>query len=169
MEKNARDLEWMEAYLAGDAEGFEHLYQTYKPKVLAYLKARGLSPQDAEDVTQSVFLKFHRLRHSFQHATPVAAWIFLLSKSQWIDFLRTHVKKEQEFNEELMSSTISSNLEMPSVATEGISSVDQELLKLKYLEGHTFKEIATRMGVSEPGLRKRFSRLIQGLRKREGA
>lgn len=168
MEKNARDLEWMDTYLAGDAEGFERLYQTYKPKVLAYLKVRGLSPQDAEDVTQAVFLKFHRLRHSFQRDTPVAAWIFLLSKSQWIDFLRTHVRREHEFNEESMSPATSTNLGAPSVAMDGISSADQELLKLKYLEGHTFKEISKHMGVSEPGLRKRISRLIQGLRKREG-
>lgn len=164
-----KDEEWMALYLQGEYTAFEALYRNYSPKVRRFLLSKGLSLADAEDVGQAIFLKFHRVRGSYRPNSPVAPWIFTIARSQWIDFLR---KKKQEPHamleleeETLITHRVDENPTLAGAGLEALSVADQTLLRLKYMEGKTFAEVSRAVGVTEISLRKKFSRLIQKLKK----
>jgi len=58
-----------------------------RPELVAYFRRRGLSPFEAEDLTQETLMRF--VRAGYDATTPDAApKMFRIAKNQWVDFLR---------------------------------------------------------------------------------
>jgi RNA polymerase sigma-70 factor (ECF subfamily) len=74
---------------AGDRDGFSYLYVRYAPHVHAYVRRIVANSQDAEDVTQQVFLKLITRLHSYepQHA-QFSTWMLRVARNTAIDHLR---------------------------------------------------------------------------------
>ena len=67
--------------------------------------------------------------------------------------------------ETLITHRLDENPTLADAGLEALSVADQALLRLKYMEGKTFAEVSRAVGVTEISLRKKFSRLIQKLKK----
>jgi RNA polymerase sigma-70 factor (ECF subfamily) len=74
---------------AGDRDGFGYLYVRYAPDVHAYVRRILANSQDAEDVTQQVFLKLITRLRSYepQHA-QFSTWMLRVARNTAIDHLR---------------------------------------------------------------------------------
>jgi RNA polymerase sigma factor (sigma-70 family) len=92
-DKDQTDEELMTLYLSGESRAFEVLYFRYGPKVRSFLLKRQVLPQEADELQQLVFLKFHTSRHSYDKQYLVAQWVFVISKSVLNDYFRK--KKRQ--------------------------------------------------------------------------
>ncbi len=72
-------------------EGFESFYKSHYNLVLRYLIRRVNSLQDAEDITGKVFLYCYEKWESYDPSkASQATWLFMVVRSKWIDFLRSH-------------------------------------------------------------------------------
>lgn len=112
----------MKAYGAGDMAAFEALYRRLSPKVYGYLKNRLGKKEDAEDLTQKVFAKVHRLRETYNPAYPVLQWLFVITKGILLDHGKAEFRKtrlEGEFLQEM-----SQKKELPSLS----SMMDEQAL-----------------------------------------
>lgn len=91
-----------EAAAAGDAAAFGQLYDLYLDRVYRYVYYRLGNRQDAEDVTEQVFLRalqaINRFRH---HDSPFIAWLLGIARNAVIDHLRAR-KANQPLSEALM-------------------------------------------------------------------
>lgn len=66
---------------------FEQVHDEYRPRILRYLR-RMVGEQEAEDVTQDVFLKISRGLHTFRGESRLSTWIYRIATNAALDRLR---------------------------------------------------------------------------------
>lgn len=155
--------------LNGSPEAFGLLVDKYKESVyaLAYTKLRHF--QDAEDITQEVFIKaFQRLR-TLKRWDSFLAWIFSITTNLCRDLLRSHSSRpDNEYTEDLEPKA----LEHPSMdayqreqwhkrlhdALAELPEIYCQVLTLYYLGGMNTNEISQFLRISNDAIRQRLSR-----------
>src|ERR1700692_3548847 len=75
---------------AGDAEAFGQLFDHYHQPVYRFIAFRVTRPSDAEDLTQTVFVKaLEALPRYEARGIPFGGWLFRLARNTVIDHVRT--------------------------------------------------------------------------------
>lgn len=168
MRNNMTDEELMMTYKSGDYNAFCELYSRYHRRVYGYLTQRkgSMSSQSIDDVFQRVFLKLHKTRNKYDDRFNFQAWLFTITKSALIDAFRGQ-QREKYLESIDKRSDISQEIKPDShkVSLAGLTSSDQEVIKLRYLEDKTFEEIGGRLGITPVTARQRVSRAVRVLRK----
>ncbi|MRR13247.1 sigma-70 family RNA polymerase sigma factor, partial [bacterium] len=73
----------------GDVGAFGKLYDEYADRIFGFARARGLSVQDAEDITATVFLKTWESIGTYDdRGIPFAAWLFRIARNAIVDLHR---------------------------------------------------------------------------------
>jgi len=67
---------------------FAQLVQTQKNRVYNTVLGFVQNKEDAEDITQEVFIEVHRSIGNFNHQSSISTWIFRISVNKSLDFLR---------------------------------------------------------------------------------
>jgi len=65
----------------GDESAFEELVEKYQNRVLSVLYNAIGSHEEAEDLTQDVFLRVYRARHGYQPTAKFSTWIFTITNN----------------------------------------------------------------------------------------
>jgi RNA polymerase sigma factor (sigma-70 family) len=161
----------MLAYIDGDMEAFEALYERHKNRVFGFLMARLKDRSEAEDVFQAVFYKLHRKRYQYRQEIPFLPWLFILARNTLIDHVR---KKESYAKYVTVSQAALESYPAPVPDTSPIHAAIAELsklnesqrkaLELRFNQGLTFAEIAEQMQTSADNSRQIISRAIRKLR-----
>jgi RNA polymerase sigma-70 factor (ECF subfamily) len=181
---NIEDKILIKQYLKGDGKSFEILVLKYLKPIYNfacwYIKNR----QDAEDITQEVFIKVWRNLKKFDENKKFKAWIFQIAKNAALDFLKK--KKEilfSEFENEQGENFFIKKLVNPSPLpneilekteiSQKLASIINELPKkyrivliLHYNDHFTFKEISEILGEPLNTIKSRHQRTILILKKR---
>ena len=178
------DIVLIQRILAGDAIAFEHLVRKYQKQVhtLAWRKIRDFHV--AEDITQETFLQVYQKLETLEDPARFPRWLYVITDRLCIAWLRKnqrHIEPLEDANiaeveTEAYSRYIAS--EHAKTFTEARRDVVEELLaKLKegnrtvitlhYLEGMTYAEISSFLGVSKNTIKSRLRRARQQLRKYE--
>ncbi len=71
--------------LKGDEEAFKTVVDTYKNMVYNTVLGFLQNTDDAEDVTQDVFIKVYANIASFKHQAKLSTWIYRIRISQAMD------------------------------------------------------------------------------------
>jgi RNA polymerase sigma-70 factor, ECF subfamily len=74
---------------------FQEIYTTYQPKILRYL-SRMLGGNDAEDVTQEVFVKVDKGLKEFRGEAQLSTWIYRIATNAALDRLRSSSYRQRE-------------------------------------------------------------------------
>ncbi len=160
----------------GDNSAFEELYNTYYTPLYRYIFVRIKNKEEAEDVTQTTFMKIWNSITSWNsnHTSPLA-FFFTVARNTLIDYFRKNshgeiVSDEAVFKYGENSGTTdneSSASELRGVLNQAISelsSEQQEIINLFYTNDLTYKEIAQITGKKEEAIRQLHSRAIKKLR-----
>jgi len=145
------------AYLDKDS-----IYRQYHEKVLRYVRSKGVSPFEAEDVCANVFLKVFSKFDSFdQSKSSVSTWIYTISQNTVIDLFRSgysryHGEFTEDFQEEDIEYVDSSfddilNDETLTELAQALKKLDQrsrDLIILVYYKNLTLKAAAEKIGSS---------------------
>lgn len=82
----------VEAAKCGDEPALSRLYEHYFPKVYRYVASRLSATEDAEDVTEEIFLRvIHNLSGFTWRGLPFGAWIFRIARNEVV----SHVRKQK--------------------------------------------------------------------------
>ncbi|MCR4745724.1 MAG: sigma-70 family RNA polymerase sigma factor [Lachnospiraceae bacterium] len=131
------------------------IYEEYSPKVLAYIKARTDSKENAEDICSTVFLKVYEKLDSFDATkASISTWIFTITRNTLIDYYRGN-KPMSEVPETISDDTDldanimnSEQLETLAEALKKLKEKERKVIILYYYENLKLKEIALQMGMS---------------------
>jgi RNA polymerase sigma-70 factor (ECF subfamily) len=157
-----------------DPEAFGRLYDIHLDRVYRHIYYRVGNEQDAEDLTQQVFLKAWQAIDGYKKkASPFVAWLMTISHNLVVDFYRT--RKDRAYIEaEILADGPASN---PEGAAE--ASLEQERLRrailqlggdeeqvvlLRFIEGFEFREIASVLQKKEGNIRVILHRALVKLR-----
>lgn len=157
------DEELMDAYVKGDQLAFERLYKRHKNRVYGYMSQK-MAADKIDDVFQLVFTKLHQKKHLYKREYPFLPWFYTLIKNTLIDFCR----KEKIIFEEFASEPVASESFNETDLNLNLKEEEYQLLYAKFVEGFGYKELERGFDASASTLRKRVSRLITAIRKRNG-
>ncbi len=86
----------IEAIRQGDESAFRRLYERTKSRVfntaLGYVRSR----EDAEEITQDVFVEVFRSIAAFNQQASVTTWMYRITVNKSLDFLK-HRKRQKRF------------------------------------------------------------------------
>jgi RNA polymerase sigma-70 factor (ECF subfamily) len=161
---------------AGDSEGIRFLYVRYSRDVYRFVRSIVGDEHDAEDVTQTVFLKLIGVIHRYRReAVPFAAWLIRVARNAAIDHLRERRPVPCEEIRTSASDPSDGNGERLTDLKEamaGIEKAQREVVVLRQVCGLAPGEIAIRLGKSEGaihGLHHRGRRAVQARLSERGA
>ena len=158
-----------------DAAAFHELYQSYGPRVKAYLRRRGADHSTAEDLAQETLLAVWRRAALYvEEKGSVSTWIFTIARNLWIDRLRKEVAwqelpkahAEESSPEPLPDAVVSENEVSLRVraALAQLPAEQQRVIELAYLEGLSHGEIAARLALPLGTVKSRVRIAYQRLR-----
>ncbi len=163
-------------YLASSEEAFNEIHTILSPRILSYLRKRLRKDEDVAEVYQGFFVKLHKSRELFNFHNPILPWIYSVLRSELLDFVKIsgrHKKRVDAFFNEQMSHLdlvpslhgVGENNSLDGLLNSMNLKADAiDLLKMRFEEELTTKEIASRLNSKEAAVRKRLSRLIESMK-----
>lgn len=76
---------------------FENIYFEYKDLVYNLALSYVQNEQDAQEITQDVFLKIHKKRNSFNEKSSLKTWIYRISINTSLDFIKAKKRNKRGF------------------------------------------------------------------------
>lgn len=89
------EQELIQGLRAGDEAAFRYLVDTYRDRV--YNTALGIvqNAEDAEDVSQEVFIQVYRSIGSFKGESKLSTWLYRIATTRSLDLLRSRKSKKR--------------------------------------------------------------------------
>ena len=163
------------ACLNDEPEAFGVLVDKYKAGIFAYVFARIKNFQDAQELTQDVFLCAYQGLHKLKRYESFSFWLFRIASNQCKKWQRNQIRHPQPESIEDIDPKIidKSSLEfhhneiMNQSVREALDSLPdtyREVLMLYYFGDMDSKEIAESLGTSPTAIRMRISRAREQLK-----
>ncbi len=159
----------------GDVDAVGALYDHYAERVFRFVRFRVRTEQDAEDVSQRVFLQMIQALPRYQsRGTPFGAWLFRIARNAVIDHQRTHRADEPL---EAIADTASggrgpeelaitaSEMDRVAAALAQMTDEQREVITLRFVAELSPGEIAAMLGRREGAIRGTQFRALQALRR----
>jgi RNA polymerase sigma factor (sigma-70 family) len=161
---------------AGSQEAFRELVGRHTDLVYACAMQRLRDAHAAQDVTQAVFLTLALKAKNLRSHTSLAGWLFTTTR-----YVATRYQRgEQRRKEREMRAFEETQIADSGIATEAawehmqphlagaldsLSGADREAVLLRFYRKASHQEVATALGTSEDGARKRVDRALDKLRR----
>jgi RNA polymerase sigma-70 factor (ECF subfamily) len=163
----------IERCLVGDQTAWEQIVRAHWRKVfnLAY-KFVGRH-DEAEDLTQDIFLKIFKALHTFDRRANFQTWIISISRNFCIDHYRSVRKERETMARDVDPSTLTpvarergplGQLEQQDlkhlirVALAELPAALREAVVMRDLKEYSYQEIATALGLPEGTVKSRINR-----------
>jgi len=153
----------------GDDDAFAELVERYRTRIFGSFVKRLGDRQEAEDLTQEVFLRLYRSRHSYQPRARFATWLFHVSQNVARNALRSRRRRPALRLETLISpadpgvaeafltdrgedpSRRMERSELAGVVRDAVSALGQRqraAMELHQFHDRTYAEIAAEMDMT---------------------
>ena len=131
------DTQLVARALEGDLPSFERLVARYQNKIMGYATRMLSNREEAEDVTQEVFIKAYRSMDSFRGESSFSTWIYRIATNLCIDRLRKKKRSPQQaysLDEPMDKDEEKGGREIPDTSTEPTRAVEKEELRQRVRE-----------------------------------
>jgi len=158
-----QEKDLVEAARRGNGDAFSQLYEDYFDRVYRYIIFRVGSQEEAEDITEEVFLKVWQNIASFKwRGVPFSSWLFRIAHNQVVDHLR---KRERRKGVPLDEVAVADDVDLDAsldfqlsveklVAAMGrLTDAQRRTLALRFAAGLSLSETAQAMGKSEGAIK----------------
>jgi RNA polymerase sigma-70 factor (ECF subfamily) len=172
-EKNDHEPEEIKLIKAArqDPKAFDGLYLRYVEPVFRYLYSRLGNVHEAEDITAQTFLVAFESFDRFRQDGHFASWLFTIARNKAMDHFRQRKDTTpiDEINEiPLESDPLNGVIQSEQAAAlskliRALTEEDRELLRLRFLAGMSFPEIAHILHRNEEAVKKSVYRLLARL------
>ena len=160
----------------GDQQAFSRLYEAHFDRIYRYVYLKIGDREEAEDLTQQVFLNALRSIRSFKYkGAPFTAWLFRIAHNQIVDYLRKKTKRpaaveiddrvpsDAKDPEDIVEMRLS--VEQLSKATLRLTDAQREVISLRFAGGLSIEEVARAMGKNPGAIKALQHAAVVSLRK----
>jgi len=174
----------------GDQAAWETIVRTYWRKVFNVAYRFVGTYEEAEDLTQEIFLKVFRSLSTFDQRANFQTWLISVSRNYCIDRYRSGRRDREIFAREVNAADVQAEAPGPSPharvelqdrvallreALRGLSTPLRTAVLLRDIHELSYQEIASQLGVAEGTVKSRINRgraelakQIEALRKEKG-
>jgi RNA polymerase sigma-70 factor (ECF subfamily) len=152
------------------------LYRKYGPMVLRRCRALLIDEEQALDAAQETFVKLLRYQHRLTDTAP-SSMLYTMATNVCLNMMRSTRRRPLNAGEETLERIASvDNVEgraLDRLALDEIFGRERASTKtmavMHYVDGMTLEEVASHVGLSVSGVRKRLRQLKERTRAREEA
>jgi RNA polymerase sigma-70 factor (ECF subfamily) len=150
----------VEAAKLGEQEALGRLYEHYFPRVYRYVVSRLRSNEDAEDVTEEIFLRIIDNIGSFEwRGLPFGAWVFRIARNEVVSHVRRQksrgpsaqlseaIPDDARDHTELVE--IDLTFKVVQIAIEKLPEAQRQVVTLRFVAGLTVAETAESLKKTE--------------------
>ena len=178
-EGSARDRELIDRIARGDTSAHRQVFDRYYTRVLAFVRRRVRDDSLCEEVASDVFFEIWRNAGSFRGESEVHSWIFGIAHFKALSARRqqgqlkraTVIPTDNDVMQnfaasESLAETIESRDEMRRLvrALQALPDGQREVVRLAFVEGRSYQEIADTLGITEGNVKTRVNRARSRLR-----
>lgn len=178
-ETASRTLQWVEQARAGDRVAFHRLVDRYQPEIFRMIYYRTRSQQDAEDLTQDVFLQAFRHLKRLQSTAVFRSWLYRIA----VNKVRDHYRKKQfralfglsSLDEEGFVETPDMAVDPQADATlarrefwrqveqamQALSKMEREIFMLRFFDDLSIKEMTAALKKNESTVKTHLYRAMR--------
>lgn len=143
---------------AGSLEAFDVLLRRYETRVFNYVRSRIARTEDAEDLTQAIFVKAYRNIGRYDPHRKFETWIFCIARRETI----SHYRRARDLLRRAMPIEADDCIAEPSSSESGnsmegiwtiargmLSALEFDSLWMHYREDMSIAEVASALGRSQ--------------------
>lgn len=174
-----RDNILIQNTLRGDMDSFDALVSSYQNKIYNFLLKMTAFPEDAEEITQEVFIKVYNNLFKYNNRWSFSTWIYRIAiNSLRSEYKKTRKTKNVDYYAHLPDIPTSLS-EYPDIAYEikekrleiielinGLKEDCKTALILRCVQDFSFKEIGDILGISPEAAKMKVQRAKQTLCKK---
>ena len=154
----------------GDPEAFEVLYRSTEKAVYALALSILRNPDDAQDVTQEVYLKVRAAAHLYVPQGKPLAWLFTITRNLCRDLQRVQARTGQApdgLEDDVRFSYVSDPTDrlVLEAALKALGEEERQVVLLHAASGLKHREIARDLGLPLSTVLSRYSRALKKLQR----
>lgn len=159
----------------GDESAFGQLFMAYYPKVRYFIYGFLKSNEEAEDLTQEVFLKLWTYRARFAGVATFGAYLYTLAKNTTFTYIESKHIRMDGFNEQPIADEASHTSHEELVAKDLQLFIDmivdamptqrRIVYQLSRKEGLTSEEISNQLQITKKTVENHLNAALKELRK----
>jgi RNA polymerase sigma-70 factor (ECF subfamily) len=146
-----RELQLINRARQDDKEAFGDLYEMHLEELYRYIYYRVSPKEDAEDLTEQVFLKAWEGLSAYRGDASFKAWLYRIARNAVVDHYRVR-KDDTPLDDKLSLADKKAQPEELMLAQDratrlieaisGLSPLHQDVIVLRFINGHSTKEMA---------------------------
>jgi RNA polymerase sigma-70 factor (ECF subfamily) len=158
--------------LAGDPQAFAELVERYEKPVFNVAVRMLRNPEDARDVTQTVFLKAYQNLSSYDPQFRFYSWIYRMAINESLDILRLRGRSAGPVDEQLAADDAgpSESLavdELREVVLDAVQKLNAEhraVIVLRYFVDRSYEDMGQILGIAAGTVKSRLYEARQQLK-----
>lgn len=180
MSTGQADIEIISRVLKGEQNAYAELVNRYQSYVFTLTMRFTKNREDAEELSQDIFVKAYRSLADFRGASKFSTWLYTIVNTTCITFLRKKRLQVQSLDNEKVFESVEnhdsgfnanqveqkSKANMVNQAIGMLSTDDSEILTLFYKAEQSLDEIAQVLGLETNTVKVRLHRARQRLKDR---
>jgi RNA polymerase sigma-70 factor (ECF subfamily) len=165
----------LDSFVAGDEAALAEIYARWSSLVYSVARSSLGNVNRAEELTQRVFVRAWRSRHTFDPArAKLAAWLIRITQDELAEAhttgaeqapVRTEGTTMTQRRDESDLSDLAGRLVLADEVSR-LTAVQQQVMRLALSDGLTHTAIAERLGLSADVVKSQLRRSLLGLRER---
>lgn len=186
LHSSMEEQELIDGVKAGNAQAFEVLVERYQGRVYNACLGFLFNKEDAEDLSQEVFVEIHRSIHGFEGRSALGTWIHRIAMSKSLELIRSRARKKRAG--QLLSllglqqagwDPRAADIDHPGIrlenkerarhlyaAIDGLPEQQRIAFTLAKIEGRSYEEVSEIMSASIPSVESLLFRARKGLQKK---
>jgi RNA polymerase sigma-70 factor (ECF subfamily) len=163
----------MRAAIAGDEAAYRMLLADLSRLLRGVVRRGfagvGVARDDVEDVVQEVLLAIHLKRHTWDPSMPLGPWVLAIARNKMIDDLRRRGRRPEvsidltQFDIEGEDQQASIDAHDVARVLNGLSQRNREIVQAISIDGHSARDVADRLGMTEVSVRVALHRSLKTL------
>ena len=144
----------------GDLEAFEELVRRLQRQVYGFAVHHLRDFDEAQDLTQEIFVKLYRNLGRFDSTRPFGPWFWKLAANTTINYRRKRVPAPTDPDLELMGETAEQTRHDPTLV-DALTQLDPAYrlpILLHYYADLSLEQVAASLGVTLPAVKSRLHR-----------
>lgn len=168
---------FIENITSGDPQSIVEFYKIYSPKILSYLQKRLPTNEDAQEVTNDVFLAAIDSLPLLERNENLQAWLYKIAHNKTVDYYRKRKIKSILLSQVPYLEIVAAEINQPEFQFEknkirdkmesafrSLPEVYRKILKLHYEEKISVKELAVIFNLSFKATESLLFRARQGFK-----
>jgi RNA polymerase sigma factor (sigma-70 family) len=164
------DEQLLALFRAGREDAFRAIHDRYHARLLAYVRHMLRGSAEAEDVVQDVFLRAYNALRTGEREIAVRAWLYRVAHNRCIDYVRRAPAPPLQ-PDELLAGGIDPVVEAERredlrrlvADLHNLPEQQRSALIIRELEGLSYEELGTALGVTVPAVKSLLVRARSGL------